>query len=123
MSGLLDPAGFSGGLLNIPKQQPRYRPLANGEFRDNGDGTRSSEISATVRDRDGNWMNIPTLWMGPDGGVELGERGAFSAAEEYQNGSGVSFPRFKDMGSAVDAAKARSNRGGALHSGPLGGQQ
>lgn len=96
---------------------PKIRPLEQGEFRENEDGSRSTEITiGTVIG--GEKVVIPSLWMTPDGPVELDEENATRAAMEFEAETGKRFPRFKDWKKADSFARARSQKGGVF-SGPL----
>lgn len=84
--------------------------------RQNADGSHSTELSITVTDprlNGGKPTNIPSLW----GGKELDEESAIRAALQ----SGRAFPGFDNINSAVAAAKARSNAGGAAAQQPAAG--
>ena len=76
--------------------------------RKNADGSISTEVSITVTDprlNDGKPTNIPSLW----GGKELSEDESVTKALE----SGKTYPSFDTIPKAVDAAKKRSDAGGA----------
>ena len=90
----------------------QYRPLQGGERRDNGDGTFSSELEVTERLPDGSWVNVPSLWMGPNGMEEVAADRAVQIALDYEKRTGQKFPRFKTVDEGIAAAKARSNAGG-----------
>ena len=59
--------------------------------------------------------NIPSLWMGADGPVQLDDAAAVDAALK----SGLVFPSFANIAAAETAARERSARGGVT-AGPLG---
>lgn len=91
---------------------PLLRPLQGGERRPNPDGSYSTEITMTAPDPSGQWMNFPSLWMGPNGPVELqGEDAAQKAAIDYE-AFGYEFPRFKELSDAERVAEMRSQQGG-----------
>lgn len=76
--------------------------------RQNKDGSQSTEVSVTVNHPDlnrGQWTNIPSLWKGK----EVSE----DEAVENVNKTERKYPSFGSEKEAVDAAIARSNRGGA----------
>ena len=98
-------------------KQKEVRPLAKGEYRQNADGSRSTEITITER-IGGTFANIPSLWMSGGKIVEFTPDRAIQAATAYEKRTGKKFPRFKTVKDAVSAAAARSKRGGA-GSGPL----
>jgi len=93
------------------------RPLKKGEFRQNPDGSRSTEITITEKFGD-SFANIPSLWMQDGKIVEFSADKAVAAALAYEKRTGKKFPRFPNVKSAVSAAKARSNKRGAF-AGPL----
>jgi hypothetical protein len=89
------------------------RPLKRGEYRQNKDGSRSSELSLTEK-IDGRWTNIPSLWMSGSRIVELAPDDAIQAARRWEKTTGKSFPQFPSLKAAVVAAKRRSDAGGAM---------
>ena len=101
----------SGGITTVPEMPDALRPLNRGEYRQNEDGSRSTEISLTEK-IDGHRTNIPSLWMSGGLIIELSPDDAVRPARLWQQSSGKSFPRFESMEAAVTAAKARSDRGG-----------
>lgn len=107
--------------------EAKLRPFKPGEFVKNSDGSVSTERTVTITDAAGNFVNVPSLWIGPNGNViDLGEREDWiaTALQQYEGGKPV-FPRFKTVDEAVSAAKARSDGGGGsqgLLSGILSGQ-
>lgn len=112
-----DPFGLYSGADNPLMPKPAdLRPFNPGERRDNSDGTYSTEISTTWQLPDGKWVNVPSLWMGPDGPKQFDagdEDGILGAMQRWEAKSGKPFPRFDSEQQAVDAAKARSAAGGA----------
>lgn len=91
------------------------RPLKAGESVKNKDGSSSTERTATVM-LPGGWANVPTLWMAPNGPIDLRKLNDDQIAElarHYETESGVTFKRFRARPSAEAAAKARSDQGGA----------
>ena len=89
------------------------RPLERGEYRQNEDGSRSTELSLTEK-IDGSWTNIPSLWVSGSRIVELAPEAAIRAARRWQKTTGKSFPQFPSLKAAVVAAKRRSDAGGAM---------
>lgn len=92
------------------------RPFKPGEKVDNADGSYSTERTVTVQGPDGQWSVVPSLWMGPNGPVDLLEKGddvIANVAARYEAGSGEKFPRFADVKAAEDWAVQRSASGGA----------
>lgn len=108
---------MTSGVKSIVRRHA-LRPLKRGEYRQNEDGSRSTEISLTEK-IDGRWTNIPSLWKSGDRIVQLEPDDAVRTARRWEKTTGKSFPRFKSVEAAVAAAKARSSRGG-VGSGPLG---
>jgi hypothetical protein len=88
------------------------RPLKQGEFRQNKDGTRSTEISKTVTHpniNNGAPTNIPSLYVVNGKVTEFPDDDeAVKAAQD----TGLQFPSFPDIPSAVKDAQTRSNEGG-----------
>lgn len=95
---------------------PSLRPFAPGEYITNPDGSYSTERTVTVQDRNGQWVNVPSLWKGPDGStIDMGddEDRIGEALGQYEAG-GAQFSRFPTVDDAVRAAEARSSHGGAF---------
>lgn len=123
----VDPMGIFGNVQasatpqNAPRPQdrPDYSvrlPLAPGEFVDNGDGTISTARTETMRDADGRWVNVPTLWKGEDGIVDLSGnepalRRAIRDADEFGDRP---LPRYASLRKAELAAETHSAAGGGL---------
>ena len=103
-----------------PKPEPRFRPLQQGEFRNNGDGSYSTELlMAEILDpASGESMVFPSMWMSDRGPVELSVDEAIGAAMEFERMTGNRFPRFKSIREAIDFSKTRSS-GGGVSAGPL----
>ncbi|WP_256750514.1 hypothetical protein [Mesorhizobium sp. Mes31] len=95
---------------------PLLRPFKPDEKRPNADGSYSTEISTTWQQPDGQWVNIPSLWMSPQGPKQFDagdEDGINTAAKNFEQINGPTFKRFPDLASAEAAAKLRSSEGGA----------
>lgn len=95
---------------------PALRPFKPGEERPNADGTHSTELSTTWQLPDGSWANVPSLWMGKDGPVQMDagdEDGILGAMKAFEASNGPTFPRFKTLEEAEAAAQVRSSKGGA----------
>lgn len=92
-------------------KQQEVRPLQRGEYRQNADGSRSTEVTITEKIGD-SFANIPSLWMSGGKIVEFSTDRAIEAAIAYEKRSGKRFPRFETVKDAVSAAEARSKRGG-----------
>lgn len=88
------------------------RPFQAGEYRPNNDGSYSTELTVTVPAGQGEWVNVPSLWMSPGGWVELSEDEAAQAAALYEKRMGAAFPRFKALSDAETTSAARSHAGG-----------
>jgi N12 class adenine-specific DNA methylase/uncharacterized protein YcbK (DUF882 family)/predicted RNA methylase len=108
--------GVPDSALPTPEPRPTrtsdLRPLdiAAGEYLDNGDGTISAEKTITIEDGQGGFMNVPTLFMGPEGLVDLSENpDALQATIAGMQKNGATFERFASQQEAVAAAQARSN--------------
>lgn len=99
------PKSASGDMGNL-------RPFQSWEHRDNADGSVSTEITTTIQDSSGQWVNVPTLWRNSDGWVELDEEHQQAAMAAYE-AKGEAFPRFGTLPEAEAAAEARSAAGGA----------
>lgn len=115
-SGVEQPDGSYSGRVNrdttAASSKGELRPFKPGEKVNNPDGSYSTERTITVG-VDGQYMNIPTLWMGANGPEELSEQEAVTAARDYMQRSGQKFPSFKTIDQAVQAAEKRSDAGGA----------
>jgi len=96
---------------------PLLRPLQGRERRPNPDGSYSTEITMTDTDPQGRFEVYPSLWMGPQGPVELPPDQAMQAADAYER-FGYQFPRFDDLDASERFAVDRS-RGGGVGTGPL----
>jgi hypothetical protein len=86
--------------------------------RANADGSFSTELTRTVQTPSG-WANVPSLWWGERGPVDLGTYSDDELAEfalSYEQSSGRAFPRFQSVDKAESAAKTRSAKGGATQS-------
>ena len=91
------------------------RPFQAGERIENADGSYSTERTETFQTTDGEWVNIPSLWMSTTGPVDLAgdEEAILSAARRYEETAGRTFSRFKTLEEAVQYARQRSEHGGA----------
>lgn len=100
---------------------PKLRPFRAGEKIDNPDGSYSTERTATYRLPDGKWVNLPTLWMGPDGPVDLAgkEEDVLKTASAFEKATGSVYRRFDTVDQAEAAAKERSANGGANAGSPF----
>ncbi|WP_133304783.1 hypothetical protein [Mesorhizobium sp. DCY119] len=95
---------------------PMYRPFKSGETRPNADGSYSTEVSTTWQQPDGQWTNIPSLWMGPNGPTQFNpddEDAITATARNYEQARGQTFPRFDSVQDAETSARSRSEQGGA----------
>lgn len=90
---------------------PQYRPLRGDERRPNPDGSYSTEITMTDPDPKGRWEVYPSLWMGPQGPVEMPRQQAQQTAANYEQ-FGYQFPRFDDLDTSERWAIQRSHGGG-----------
>lgn len=91
------------------------RPFKKGEFLDNQDGTHSTERTTSF-EFDGKEVVVPTLWMTPNGPVDLSRNPETikRALIEHEKRTKKKFPRFKDRREADRFAIERSNRGAAF---------
>ena len=94
----------------------KVRPFEGGESLDNGDGTRSTEVSVGLN-IGGKEVLVPSLWMTPHGPVDLSRNheSMIRAVLEFERRSGKKFPRFNSPEELNEFAKQRSGRGGALN--------
>jgi len=96
---------------------PYLRPFQGDERRPNPDGSYSTELTMTDQDPQGRWEVYPSLWMGPQGPVELRSGPAMQAANNYEQ-FGYRFPRFEDLAASEQWATERS-KGGGVGQSPL----
>ena len=100
--------------LNIePFDSEKHEPI------DTVGGMKATEYLASELSPEGSAWNIPTIWYDKEtkepvflGGKDNSDR-AWNAAYRYEKETGIKFPRYKDIPSAVDAAINRSKDGGA----------
>jgi hypothetical protein len=104
---------------------PPFRPFNHGEFVQNADGSQSTERTITWQMPDGRWVNTPTLFMTPNGVLDLStpdkEEQARQAAMVLMK-NGTEFPTFKSPDEAESFATGRS-KGGGVFQGQLGHQR
>ena len=93
----------------IPFDPKKHKPIVA------PNGMRTTERLISEGSPDGKVWNIPTVWFDSETGKPklLPLDKALSAAVAYESSTGKSFPRFDSIESAVESAKARSERGGA----------
>lgn len=91
------------------------RPFRPGERRGNSDGTYSTELLRSIITSDGRAANVPTLYMGKNGPVEIPQE-ADDRTMEYimrlMESQGFQMNKFNTIWDAIGAAKARSAAGG-----------
>ena len=82
-------------------------------------GMKATEYLASEPSPEGKAWNIPTIWYDKKtkepvflGGKDNSDK-AWNAAYRYEKETGIKFPRYKDIPSAVNAAINRSKDGGA----------
>jgi hypothetical protein len=80
---------------------------------DLGLGGLSTEYLATEYDNYGLPFNYPTIWFDPSGAAHYVPDAALSLALDYEAATGAKFPRFENIGQAVELAQHRSALGGA----------
>ncbi|WP_244661671.1 hypothetical protein [Mesorhizobium huakuii] len=120
-----DPMGIYSGTTNPLAPKPiELRPFTAGEKRPNADGSYSTEVSTTFQLPDGQWVNVPSLWMGSNGKPKqfspTDEKDIIGAMTAFEAKNGPTFARFPTVGAAEEAAQARSAAGGAAAGNPLG---
>jgi len=98
-------------------EDAEFRPLNADEFRDNGDGTHSTEILIGLN-IDGMETVVPSLWMTPSGPQQFSAEKAREHAIAYMRRTGLQFPQFKNVEEAESFSQARTEMGGTA-SGPL----
>jgi len=88
------------------------RPFKKGERLDNQDGTFSSERTTSIN-IDGKEVLVPTLWMTPNGPVDLSRKpeSIVRSVIEHEKRSKKKFPRFDSVEEATRFAGNRSNTG------------
>lgn len=94
----------------------QLRPFRPGETRPNADGSYSTEITTTWQLPSGEWVNVPSLWMGPNGPQQFkpeDEQGILGAMQSFEAQNGPTFQRYRSVQEAEQAAKQRSSAGGA----------
>jgi hypothetical protein len=106
------------GSMSPMSGPPFLRPFQGNERRPNADGSYSTELTATVQLPDGSWSNVPSLWMGPQGPVELNEEEQIMRAMQFFENTGAEFNRYGTLDEAEREAVARSKAGG-VGTGPL----
>lgn len=98
------------------QQASGLRPFRAGETRPNADGSYSTEITTTWQLPSGEWVNVPSLWMGPNGPQQFkpeDEQGILGAMQSFEAQNGQTFQRYRSAQEAEQAAKQRSSAGGA----------
>lgn len=89
----------------------RMRPLSPFEWRDNPDGSRSTELLATTEMPQG-WVNVPTLWSRDGEYMELPAEDAARTAYMFSRMAGGQLPTFPNEKGASAAARYASKKGG-----------
>lgn len=92
------------------------RPFRPGEQINNPDGSYSTELTTTWQLPDGQFVNVPSLWMGANGPVRFNpedEQGIMGAMQQYEFGNAQAFPRYMSVQEAEAVARQRSRSGGA----------
>ncbi|WP_421849875.1 PLxRFG domain-containing protein [Oricola sp.] len=107
--------GVPDDRIPVPPERPLrtsvLRPLdiTRGEYIENDDGTFSTERLVTIRDDQGRWMNVPTLYTGEGQIVDLSDNeDALRATAGNIEAQGTAFERFGTEREAIAAAEARS---------------
>jgi len=119
----MPPEIFKAKKKRAPKPAIRrtsdLRPLKKGEFLDNKDGTRSTELGVSF-EVEGEVIYAPSLWMSNKGPIDLFDDfdALVNTVFQYERRTGKRFPRFKTEAEASIFGRLRSNSGGTF-SGPL----
>lgn len=94
----------------IPFDPKKHKPIVA------PNGMKTTERLISEDSPDGKVWNIPTVWFDSETGKPrlLPAQKAWSVAALYEKTTGRFFPRYENIPAAVAAAKARSNRDGAL---------
>lgn len=89
------------------------RPFRQGEFIDNQDGTHSTERT-TSQEINGKEVVMPTLWMTPNGPVDLSRLpdSVRRSVIEFERRTNKQFPRFNSIEEANAFSKDRTKKGG-----------
>lgn len=86
-------------------------------------GQYSTQRTRTVQNPDGSYMNVNTLWKTKQGSISdtghMSDDWIASHARYMEKQTGLYYPRFKDVKSAVEAASKRSKKGGASSNTPF----
>ena len=122
--GLLDmlaaPSSQDGLLRLIADRHPKMalRPFNPDEFINNEDGSISTERTWTIQTPEGDFANVPSLWMGNNGPVDLATQSdpepvIMNMMRMYEAENGPTWQRFKTVEEAENYARSRSNQGGS----------
>tara|TARA_R110000803_G_scaffold199893_1_gene264062 strand:- start:853 stop:1176 length:324 start_codon:yes stop_codon:yes gene_type:complete len=78
-------------------------------------GMKATEYLMTEKSPEGGAWNIPSIWFDSKTKEPVFLKGdnAWDEAVRFEKRTGKKFPRYKDISTGVDAAKKRSNKGGA----------
>lgn len=86
-------------------------------------GQYSTQRTRTVQNPDGTYMNVNTLWKTKQGTISdtghMSDDWISSHARYIEKKTGLYYPRFKDVQSAVEEASGRSKKGGSNSNRPL----
>ena len=86
-------------------------------------GQYSTQRTRTVKNPDGTYMNVNTLWKTKQDTISdtahMSDDWIASHARYMEKKTGLYYPRFKDVKSAVEEASGRSKKGGASSSKPF----
>lgn len=99
----------------VPAGTPskNLKPLRTEDAIINPDKTKSLARARTYGTDEG-FVNYPSLWIGPDGVVELNEEDTFKQGQQYEADSKIRFPRYDTEEIAVNESKAAPTRPVAL---------
>ena len=80
---------------------------------DLGLGGLSTEVLETFQTPQGDYVNVPSAWFMGDMGPFLVDDPLYFA-NDYERGTGSSFPRFDALDQAIRSAEIRSASGGGM---------
>lgn len=112
----MKPGGLLAGGWGPQKPPPPLRPFNADESVQNPDGSMSTERTVTIQTPDG-WVNIPSLWKGPNGVVDVMTMPEPEARLQWLlrqlEVNGPMFKRHRSVEEAEAEARRRSDAGGA----------
>jgi len=93
----------------IPFDPKKHKPIKT------VGGRSATEYLASEQSPEGKAWNIPTIWFNSETKEPKFLKGdkAWDEAKSFEDRTGKKFPRYNTIQLAVEAAKARSKKGGA----------